>query len=692
MEIHISNCNNISNGIVSVREGVLNLKYAINGTGKSTIAKAIGSSAKHDDTALKELTPYKYIEEKQSDHLPIVEGLPDDLTIAIFDESYVNQYVFLDDELLKNSFEIFVKTKNYEQRLAEINKLIGSVRTIFENNPELDSLLNDVSEFISVFGSNTRTGIANNSTLVKGMSSGNLIRNIPKGLEDYSIFLTDAQNSKWLKWQATGREYMTLGDICPFCAGEIASKREKIDRIKNEYDAKTIEHLSKILGLFERLGHYFSPDTNTAVKEITQNVQGLSEEQKNFLLEIKKQVEVFYSKLNQLKRLDFDSLKNIDRLADAIPYFKIDMKFFSHLNSEFTSKKVEIINTSIDHLIEVIGQLQGAVNKQKIEIQDTVKKYNTEINDFLRNAGYSYTVSIEETQEHSYKLILKFGDDKRTVSGVKNHLSFGEKNAFALVLFMYHAIYMNANFIILDDPISSFDKNKKFAILDMLFIRGDSLRGKTTLLLTHDFEPVIDAVYNHPSFFQGTPTATFMENNAGLLEEKPITKDDILSSIQVAKKNIQRCNHSVCKAIFLRRLIEITDGKTLSWHLLSNLLHKRNNPVFGQNDRMMTQEEISIATTEIREFIPEFDYELMLGIISNRDKMIELYQLSESNYEKLQIYRLINDVTKENHVLRKFINETYHLENDYLFQINPASYNTIPQYIIDECDKAISAQ
>ena len=41
MDIVIKNCNNIVNGTIKIVKGCLNVKYGINGTGKSTIAKAI---------------------------------------------------------------------------------------------------------------------------------------------------------------------------------------------------------------------------------------------------------------------------------------------------------------------------------------------------------------------------------------------------------------------------------------------------------------------------------------------------------------------------------------------------------------------------------------------------------------------------------------------------------------------------
>ena len=102
MDIRIANCNNITNGDISITEGRLNVKYAINGTGKSAVAKAIEYSANHDEAALGGLTPYAFIGDNNPEHQPSVTGLPADINIAVFDERYVDQYVFLEaDEAAK---------------------------------------------------------------------------------------------------------------------------------------------------------------------------------------------------------------------------------------------------------------------------------------------------------------------------------------------------------------------------------------------------------------------------------------------------------------------------------------------------------------------------------------------------------------------------------------------------------------
>lgn len=52
MDIKIMNCNNIDEGNIELIEGRLNIKYAINGTGKSTISKALEATIKGLDSEM----------------------------------------------------------------------------------------------------------------------------------------------------------------------------------------------------------------------------------------------------------------------------------------------------------------------------------------------------------------------------------------------------------------------------------------------------------------------------------------------------------------------------------------------------------------------------------------------------------------------------------------------------------------
>lgn len=197
-----------------------------------------------------------------------------------------------------------------------------------------------------------------------------------------------------------------------------------------------------------------------------------------------------------------------------------------------------------------------------------------------------------------------------------------------------------------------------------------------------------------PYNFSPAPKAAFLTTKEGILSEKEITKSDIKFFGEIAKINIGSGMDSLNKLVYLRRLLEIQDPRGLAWQLLSNIFHKREKPEFHYSDgtpaRFMTDKEIEKASSEIKEkFISDFDYAEEYKKTQNLSILRMLYQNSGSNYEKLQIYRIMFNENSYNSVIKKFVNETFHIENDYLFQLNPCEYDTVPQYIIDECDKEV---
>ena len=372
----------------------------------------------------------------------------------------------------------------------------------------------------------------------------------------------------------------------------------------------------------------------------------------------------------------------------------MDPILYNHLQSESTIEKVNLVNNSIDNLLKKAGELQGNINLQKILIERLVKENSSEINSFLKNAGYKYSVSLTENEDGQHELKLIHNDLSDEVDNVKDHLSFGERNALALVLFMYAALKRKPGLIVLDDPISSFDKNKKYAIVDMLFRKEKYFKGKTVLLLTHDFEPIIDMVYHHTDKFEKL-YAVFLDNAHGALTEKEITRGDIKTFIDINKENIARNNHIVNKLVYLRRLFEVANEKGMAYQIISSLLHKKENPLVLEREslREMTPEELAEGKAEIEELIDDFDYKSTLVTIKDDQALIKLYHSALSNYEKLHIYRVILDGKSdmiESNIIQKFINEALHIENDYIYQLNPSVYQTVPQYVIDGCDLFIA--
>ena len=689
--IEIKNCNNIDLAKIVLNKNELNLKFAINWTWKTTIAKAIKYYIEDKNNwtnKLKYLKPFKYLSVEENN--PEVIGLDGYNNISIFNEEYITKYTFEQWQIHKDSFEVFIKDDKYEIWLAEINKLVDSIRNTFQENDDINQFIIDLDNFIN-YSWKSNTSIAASSSIMKWIWAWNKVNNIPKEIEEYSDYIKSEDKVKWLWWQMWWNDFINISDwCCPYCISWISEKKEKILKVSEVYNKKDIEHLNKVIQVIQNLNKYFSKNINDEINILISNVDWLTDDQKKFLFDIKLESEKLSSRLNKIKNINFHSLKNIDELEKEINNYKIEVKYYNYFNSEHSKERYKLINDELDSISDKIWFLKGAVNKQKIHIKNLIDTYKDEINDFLKYAWYNYNIDTLEEND-SYKFILKHNDKDELITNAKEHLSFWERNAFALVLFMFESIKKESDLIVLDDPISSFDKNKKFAILNMLFAKKDSsskiinLRWKTVLMLTHDFEPVIDIIYNNLPKLD-SKSAIFLENNEWLLNEIKIDKNNIKSFIDIANENINNLDENINKLIYIRRLCEINKSKEDAYQVLSSLFHKNDVPKY-KDETIIGQDEIDNWINIIKEYwIDNFEYKDYFDIVNDLDFMVDLYKKSTNNYEKLQLYRIINNDNHNNNVIRKFINETFHIENDYLFQLNPCEYQIVPQYVINECD------
>jgi hypothetical protein len=35
---------------------------------------------------------------------------------------------------------------------------------------------------------------------------------------------------------------------------------------------------------------------------------------------------------------------------------------------------------------------------------------------------------------------------------------------------------------------------------------------------------------------------------------------------------------------------------------------------------------------------------------------------------------------------QKFVNESYHIENEYVMQLNPREFDAVPEHVVNECE------
>lgn len=688
--VTIKNCNSIDEAAISLRRSALNIKYGPNGIGKSTIARSLILRAQGDG-ALDDLLPFKYRD--GGDHpRPSVEGADEIASVLVFDDHYVSQFVFQPDEVLKNSFEIFINTEEYKTGLAAIESMFEELKDTFSEQSAFDQAVLDFTQLRDAFAVTKSGVLAKTSRGFRALGVSGKLNNIPSKLKGYEGFLQSEDPAGWITWQSKGKAFLDLSENCPFCSTVSVNKDTAIS-VSSEFESAAVKNMSALRGVVSRLGGYFEASYLERLNEILTSITELSPEQSQFLSNLRGQVEIFLTKLTALRALSFHALREVDDIADELGALKLDLTLLDALDSTVTHAVVDLINLKLKETGEKVGDIRGHIGKQKSRVANLIKSNQSDINEFLDSAGYRYAVRIEPNAE-SYRMILEHKDAPGHIETAAQHLSYGERNAFALVLFMHHVRRDNPDLVVLDDPVSSFDKTKKFAILHQLFHGQESIRDFTTLLLTHDIEPAIDIVRSGTAdqFNAARPLVHFLRSAKGVVTEKVITKGDISTFSQVCDTNIISATDDVIRCIYLRRRFEVHGDKGIEYNLLSNLLHLRDVPMVQNSNRdlvPMDPGEIVAATAAVTAFIPGFDYSKLVQELSSPAALRSKFNQTAVGYEKVQIFRLMSALDPGamtgDHAFRKFVNESYHIENEYVMQLNPREFDTVPDHIIEAC-------
>jgi hypothetical protein len=110
-------------------------------------------------------------------------------------------------------------------------------------------------------------------------------------------------------------------------------------------------------------------------------------------------------------------------------------------------------------------------------------------------------------------------------------------------------------------------------------------------------------------------------------------------------------------------------------------------------------EQVTEGVTYIKGFITDFDYTSVLDQCSALH-LLSRYGNETSAYIKMLILRAYTEHDKEardrlrntNDVLRKYVDETYHIENDYIYSLDVRRFNIVPENYIADADRYVSVE
>lgn len=615
---------------------------------------------------------------------------------------------------MENSFKVFLKSDETDRLSVQINTLLSSLQNVFQETEEIHNLRGFLPQYFDPIKYKDgevqkRGGVGE---FIKGNGGG-----FEKYLElnEYSPFYKNRDMgsiSKWAKWRNDGTKQMN-GNYCPFCTHQM-----DIDKIgeQNEIIAKVFKNsaLSTANAVLEYVQKAVENGyINSEEVEVLNGYIGNSSREDALYAELQQlAVETNYllTKIEKIllfrpMNVSHDQLECIENNLDEM---LIDPRQLSKFyTTELIKELVETIKSKIEELKTNTGKLKGLFIQHDNKMKKIIEDRKDDINQFFALAGFPYNFVIKGNGENkavSYLIPCNMSEQDK-ITQPEKHLSWGERNAFSLVMFMFEALSSDVDLIVLDDPITSFDKDKKFAIIRRLFDnQKPSFRDKTVLMLTHELQPIIDYIYS--DFFSRlgltTPVnAKLIQNEDSIIKEYPIEKSDLLNTVELTKKVACDSNKIMAiRVVNLRKYIEITDSEYSTspiYEVLSNLIHGREVPE-NANKGPLDSDVLNTGCEEITSYLGELTYDDILAELSKDNLLLLIH--GDNVYENIIAIRLLFErcdgllgkLRKSYPAACKFVNETNHIENDYIFQLDPFKFFSIPTVYLNEINEFIKEE
>jgi len=691
----VNNCNNIDSATVQLRKNHLNIRYAMNGVGKSTIAEAIKRSSLNEDLSL--------LKAFDSDIEPKCTLSESDTKVLLFNEDFVDDIVFQKSEVIQNSFEVFIKTPDYEERQKSINDRLKQIHVDVSQNEDLQKIASVGRIVLLKFGL-TSTGALRKSGNLKSLIETDSIFTLPYDLRDYQPMMDKDYKVEWVGWKQEGSNYDD-NNICPFCTSGFKDSYEQEKRIfTSSYKKSNVKNIIDTLSYFDTVKEYMDESKK---EKLYKCIKETTDEQEILFMikQFHSELEFLVNKITSVENFNSYQVRSedISKLDEQLNKLIINPSILDIFNNEKVIDLIDFINTRVKAVIADTASLKVDIGQLESIIGSAKKAAVKDINEFLVTAGINYKFEIIDEAENTSRTILKYISNKIDpieVDDIKHHLSWGERNAFALALFMHYSLSQKPDLIILDDPISSFDSNKKYAIINRLFSSSKriTLYKRTVLMLTHDLQPIIDCLVNDKPRRE-LVSACFLQSKDGVISEQEILGADVQSLPKLLAQNSKNeALNKVHRVASLRKLLEYMPNdetvQELAYYILSSLLHGRMKPT-RIDDTELSIEEIESGEEFVKRYIADFEYTHYSTSVVTEDNLLKSFNEEGCSYSRLQVFRvLLGILNLRQHIddpLLKYIDEKFHMENDYMFDLDFMKYDLVPEFIIPKCSEYLKS-
>lgn len=695
MKLEIENICNIEKASLEIQEGKLNVKYGYNGIGKTSISRAIQSKINLDfDKNL--LVPF---DKKEVEPTVKLINEFEIKNLMVFDQNYLHTCIFLENnDALHGTYNLIVKSQDFDKKFNDINRKLFAITDLCSKG-EILKFKNEIEKSLKEIAFTKDKSPDIRSRAFKGLKKGDeIFKAIPPELKNYEKYINSEFNYSWIDWIKQGSDFIIDQKECPFCLTPLdQSTKEKIEKIK-VLDSKILKDNFTSKKILNDISCY-CPNPKLFIEE--SDPGNWRNDKSTYLFDTYIRLKTEVGKIGFLAHLDAFSIKAFlkEDLKTKITGLKIDEVYFNFLPNDL-KEEFKNLNEQLDDLIKNLESLKKDVGDFNSILAKEIKQAENYLNGFLKISGIPYEIQVKGDNSSNFQTILvPEKDTEKIIEKPKESLSYGEMNALSLVLFSIEVKAQNSTFIILDDPISSFDSNKKYAIIDYLFLEKDAyFKERSVLIITHDFSTVLTLVKLHS---KANVFPTFLINSNGNVSERILKRDMLENTLNIETKFSKNKNISIIARIgHLRKVFELSGEYNFEYDILSSLMHLRSE-IKNKNGDKLEEDDVKKGIENLKKYIENFDYKETLEKFKNSDFLIKEYKKAKSSYSKLFITRAFIENKREKEkkesisnlqeskILWNFICDAYHIENLFVFGIADEEYNEIPNYIIDLCDRIL---
>lgn len=479
----------------------------------------------------------------------------------------------------------------------------------------------------------------------------------------YKIYSNFIHNNgvDYVRWVKEGTQFeLYSNNKCPFCGKKLTGARVKKTNQIMEIEPEQYKIISDSKDILEKL------DIDIPNFSYKRDIRKL-EKRLYDCIENKKIIINMYEMIDSysLNTLDINNINKIT-LSES-------------LKQKFPETN-EIINEFNQNIKELKTQLGKIMKKTKKVVGNNLKKLNDYLNDF--SIPYEFSVNSYNTIEKKATVFLISKKDNKHEDRTEN-LSYGEKNLISLLLFL---VSNEKEIVIIDDPASSYDDNRRKIIYDLLF---DFHKDNTYIVLSHDqvfvkYALLAISKLRTNKYLVKTGNIMCLENHNGRCEVKAIAINDFDSLYNQITCFIYNNNLCYYRTIInLRILAELNKNSKeidrITYSYLSAILHSTS-----KNEILQYLEDKNYSEERILTYIKE---KYNVNLIPIPDDIKQNFNYDElTNFEKIAYTR--EKLKKEREGSRKvksFIEKEFddivHLNNRYFVSLNPYKFDIFSEHI-----------